>query len=90
MKKSTVTPLLIIAAISLLIAICVPFIPDEDRLHRSGVNVSWIIPLLLVIAALIAWGTDHLVKKYTIGPKKVWMIEGLMTGFIILYAFLMR
>jgi hypothetical protein len=88
--KLKITPLIVISALCVLTAIWIPFAPEIEQGHRSGVNVPWIMPLLMLFGALVAFGADHLIKKYTPELKKVWITELVIVCFTILYAVLLK
>lgn len=86
MNKLKITPLIVIAVLCLLIAIWIPFVPEPEPRYRSGVNVPWIMPLLMLFGSLVAFAADRFIKKHSTALKNVWLIEGVIVGFVILYS----
>ena len=88
MKK--ITPLIILSAICIVVALWASFPNEPNNRERSGVNLSWIMPLLLSFAALISYGIDRLIKKNSPDVKSVWVVEGILVAFIIFYAVFLK
>jgi len=85
-----ITPLIILSAICIVVALWASFPNEPNNRERSGVNLSWIMPLLLSFAALISYGIDRLIKKNSPDVKSVWVVEGILVAFIIFYAVFLK
>jgi len=85
-----ITPLFIVSIICIALAIWALFPGEPENKERSGVYLPWIMPLFLLFGALLAYGIDRLIRKSSPDLKKVWIVEGILVGLIVLYSLFLK
>ena len=85
MTKFKITPLLLLAAGLIITGVWVLFFREAKRSEPYWDIVQWLLPVILFFMSLVAGGIHLLFRKIIPELKKLWMVEGIIVGFVILY-----
>jgi len=85
MTRFKITPLLILAVCLISVGVWVLFFREPKRSEPYGDIVKWLLPVIFFFMALVAGGIHLLFRKIIPELKKLWMVEGIIVGFVFLY-----
>lgn len=90
LKKIKLTPLRIVAMVCIGIGIWALLSTSSESRQRSGVGMSWIMPLLLLLLAFMVFFADWLFRKFIPEPQKVWVVECMVILIITVFVVLQQ
>ena len=85
MNKIKITPLVLLAGCLIIAALWVFFFREPKGGEPYWEIAQWLLPVIFIFMALVAGGIHLLLRKNIPEFKKIWIIEGIVVGFVILF-----
>ncbi|TCC98714.1 hypothetical protein [Pedobacter hiemivivus] len=86
--KVKLTPLNIVSALALVIAVMV--LLNKKDSGPQHVDVTWLLSGFCFLTAIIAFISDQIFRKFIPSLKKLWVIEGVLIVFIVILIFIIK
>ncbi|WP_438871765.1 hypothetical protein [Pedobacter panaciterrae] len=87
--KVKLTPLNIVSAICLVIAIML-LINKKDEGNPKYVDITGILIGFSFLTAVVAFISDQIFRRFILNLKKLWVVEGVLIIFIIILIFIIK
>jgi hypothetical protein len=87
--KVKLTPLNIVSAICLVIAIML-LINRKDEGNPKYVDITGILIGFSFLTAVVAFISDQIFRRFILNLKKLWVVEGVLIIFIIILIFIIK
>ena len=87
--KVKLTPLNIVSAICLVIAIML-LINKKDEGNPKYVDITGILIGFSFLTAVVAFISDQIFRRFILNLKKLWDVEGVLIIFIIILIFIIK
>lgn len=87
--KVRLTPLNIVSAICLVIAIML-LINKKDEGNPKYVDITGILIGFSFLTAVVAFISDQIFRRFILNLKKLWVVEGVLIIFIIILIFIIK
>lgn len=87
--KVKLTPLNIVSAICLVIAIML-LINKKEEGNPKYVDITGILIGFSFLTAIVAFISDQIFRRFILNLKKLWVVEGVLVIFIIILIFIIK
>jgi hypothetical protein len=87
--KVKLTPLNIVSAICLVIAIML-LINKKEEGNPKYVDITGILIGFSALTAIVAFVSDQIFRRFILNLKKLWVVEGVLIIFIIILIFIIK
>ncbi len=87
--KVKLTPLNIVSALCLVIAVLV-LLDKKDARYPQHVDMTGLLSGFCVLTAVIAFISDLIFRKFIPSLKKLWIIESVLIVFVIILIFIIK
>jgi len=87
--KVKLTPLNIVSAVCLTAAILL-LVNKKQTLQVTPDALVDLMAGLSILAAIIAFISDQIFRKFVLGIKKLWIVEGVLVIFIIILILIIK
>ncbi|ETZ23307.1 hypothetical protein N824_17750 [Pedobacter sp. V48] len=87
--KVKLTPLNIVSAICLVIAIML-LINKKEEGNPKYVDITGILIGFSFLTAIVAFISDQIFRRFILNLKKLWVVEGVLIIFIIILIFIIK
>ncbi|WP_157766428.1 hypothetical protein [Pedobacter ginsengisoli] len=88
--KVKLTPLNIVSAICLVVAVLLLVSKKEEGHAPQHVDVTGILVGFSFLAAIVAFVSDQIFRRFILNLKKLWVVEGVLVIFIIILIFIIK
>lgn len=86
--KVKLTPLNIVSALGLVVAVLILIEKKDNGPHH--VDVSGLLSGFCFVAAVVAFISDQIFRKFVPSLKKLWIIESVLIVFIVILIFIIK
>jgi len=87
--KVKLTPLNIVSAVCLTAAILL-LVNKKQTLQVTPDALVDLMAGLSILAAIVAFISDQIFRKFVLGIKKLWIVEGVLVVFIIILILIIK
>lgn len=88
--KVKLTPLNIVSAICLVVAVLLLVNKKNEGYTQQHVDVTGILVGFSFLAAIVAFVSDQIFRRFILSLKKLWVVEGVLVVFIIILIFIIK